>query len=164
LLSIPHPNDIHFGGMLAFGPDGMLYMSVGDGGDSNDGSGHGQSTTDLYGNLLRLDVRTGALVIPPDNPFAAPSRRELWSIRLRNAWRFSFDRVTGDLYIGDVGETAWEEIDVALAATGGGRKANFGWNVMEGAHCFNPSTGCSTQGLTFPTVEYAHGSDCAVIG
>ncbi len=150
--------------MLQFGLDGMLYVAVGDGGSSNDVDGHGQNATELFGDILRLDVRTGAVAIPPDNPYHAPARPELWAIGLRNPWRFSIDRGTGNLYIGDVGEATWEEIDVALAVTGGGRRANFGWNIMEGNHCFNPSSGCNTAGLVRPAVEYDHGQGCAVIG
>jgi len=138
----------HNGGLLLFGPDGKLYMSVGDGGADDDS---GQNPGDLLGNILRIDVSgASGYTVPADNPFGTP----VWSYGLRNPWRFSFDRSTGDLYIGDVGEAAWEEVDVATASSGRGKGLNFGWANYEGTHCYNPP--CSPTGQTMPVLEYAH--------
>jgi glucose/arabinose dehydrogenase len=166
ILLVPQPAALHNGGQLAFGPDGYLYIGLGDGGDVGKSFARGQSTDDLLGAILRIDVsETKGYEIPPDNPFVgqAGSRPELWAIGLRNPWRFSFDRETGDLYIADVGYYEREEIDVQLVAKGG---MNFGWAEYEGTRCQhqNPSV-CRPQGLTMPAVEYVHGLDqCAVIG
>ncbi|MGE5927090.1 MAG: PQQ-dependent sugar dehydrogenase [Gemmatimonadota bacterium] len=138
ILSIGQPFSNHNGGHLAFGPDGYLYVGTGDGGSGGDPHGNGQDRQDLLGSLLRLDVSGGdGYAIPPDNPFAGATgaRAELWDLGLRNPWRFSFDRVTGDLYIADVGQNEREEINVATRASGGGRGANYGWSVMEGSAC-----------------------------
>ena len=164
LLSFDHPDVHHNAGMLEFGPDGMLYVSVGDGGEDLDVNGHAQSPDDLFGSILRLDVRTGNLVIPPDNPYTATgNRREVWNIGLRNPWRFSIDRGTGDMYIGDVGESSHEEIDVARATTQRGRAFNYGWNVLEGDACLDTSS-CNFSGKVLPALEYSHGTECCVIG
>ncbi|MEZ4457072.1 MAG: PQQ-dependent sugar dehydrogenase [Gemmatimonadales bacterium] len=155
----------HNGGMVAFGPDGHLYIGMGDGGSAGDPQGNGQNNGVLLGKLLRYAVAAdGQISIPADNPFAAVAgaRAEIWSTGLRNPWRFSFDRQTGDLYIGDVGQNEREEIDVA-AAPAAGRDANFGWKVMEGTACYAAST-CSQQGLTLPVVEYLHADGCSVTG
>lgn len=160
----PFPN--HNGGQIAFGPDGMLYIGLGDGGSEGDPSGRGQSLTDLLGDILRVDVSSGAgYTVPPDNPFVGrtDARPELWSVGLRNPWRFSFDAATGDLYIGDVGQDAWEEVDVVTAAQGAGRGANFGWNITEGRHCF-ADPNCDTSKFTLPLVEYSHQDGCSVTG
>ncbi len=172
LLSIRHrANTNHNGGMLAFGKyNGYLYISVGDGGGAGDVDNHAQSRGSLLGKLLRIDVNGRApgraYRIPSNNPYAKSSvaRREIWSRGLRNPWRFSFDRATGDLWIGDVGQGAWEEVDRATLASGGGRGLNFGWHVMEGDACYQPSSGCVTTGLTTPIAVYDHGQGCAIIG
>ena len=167
LLTVAHPNfSNHNGGMLAFGPDGCLYAGIGDGGDSGDPNNNGQSLSSLLGKLLRLDPSTGGacsnVII---NPFIlVGGAQQVWSLGLRNPWRFSFDRQTGDLYIGDVGESAREEIDVAVAPNAG-RQANYGWRLMEGFLCFNPSSSCNSGGLTLPVLDYSHASGaCSVTG
>ena len=119
----------------------------------------------LLGKLLRLDVDAAEpYAIPPDNPFAGSNGAapEIWALGLRNPWRFSFDRLTGDLYIGDVGQDKWEEIDVQPAASGGGE--NYGWRIMEGAHCFHPATGCARRNLALPAYEYSQSEGCSVTG
>jgi hypothetical protein len=162
-------SNIHHGGAIHFGPDGKLYLGIGDGGPQNDGSHTGQSLNDLFGSILRLNVgSSGPYSIPPDNPWVgtAGARGELWSYGLRNPWGFSFDRVTGDLYIGDVGQNSWEEVDVGPALSGGGKKVNYGWSVFEGTHC-GPTPGCDPTGKTMPIVEYGHNTgagECAVVG
>jgi len=155
--------------MLAFGVDGDLYIGLGDGGSGGDPQNRAQNKTSLLGKILRIDVNgtTGSLPyrIPSTNPFVGRyGADEIWSYGLRNPWRFSFDRSNGDLWIGDVGQSSWEEIDHSLRPNGNGRWANFGWRVLEGFHCYNPSTGCSTVGKTMPLLEYSHTLGCAVIG
>lgn len=166
LLAIPDFAPKHNGGMLAFGPDGYLYVGTGDGGGSGDPARNGQNLEALLGKLLRLDVDRGQpYSIPPDNPFLRRqgARPEIWAYGLRNPWRFSFDRATGDLWIGDVGQNAWEEINVQPAGSRGGE--NYGWSIMEGTHCFRPQTGCNTSGLVLPVAEYRlDRGRCAVIG
>jgi glucose/arabinose dehydrogenase len=158
----PFPN--HNGGQVAFGPDGFLYLGLGDGGGSGDPGNRGQDLTDFLGSILRIDVRsTEPYAVPADNPFVTSGAPEVWSYGLRNPWRFSFDRATGDLYIADVGEGAWEEVDVSTAAQGTGRGANYGWNIMEGTHCFLAS-GCDQTGLTLPVLEYNHDEGCSITG
>jgi len=168
VLTVPQPFSNHNGGMLAFGPnDGHLYVALGDGGSAGDPQANGQDPGTLLGSLVRLAVdANGQGSIPADNPFLgqAGARPELWSYGLRNPWRFSFDRASGDLYIGDVGQSQREEIDVSTAADGAGRGLNFGWNVMEGGGCYAPSSGCDQSGLTLPLVEYGHGPACSVTG
>lgn len=156
----------HNGGMLAFGPDRCLYAGVGDGGGEGDPDNHAQDRSQLLGKILRLDPENGGACangIP--NPFGAANERpEIWSLGLRNPFRFSFDRLTGDLYIGDVGEDAREEIDVSRAPNAG-RGLNFGWRLMEGFACFNPAMNCDPGGLTLPVLDYPHlGGACSVIG
>ena len=166
LLSIAQPFSNHNGGHLAFGPDGYLYIGSGDGGSGGDPEGNGQDPEDLLGSLLRIDVSGGSgYTIPSDNPFAGATgaRGELWDLGLRNPWRFSFDRLTGDLYIADVGQNQREEIDVATRASGGGRGANYGWNIMEGTACF-AGAGCDRTALTLPVLEYTHAEGCSVTG
>lgn len=164
ILRVDQPFANHNGGAVAFGPDGYLYVSLGDGGSGGDPQGNGQSLETLLGKILRLDVDAGEAAhgIPDDNPFAdGGGRPEIWLSGLRNPWRMGFDRATGDLWIGDVGQNAWEEIDVARAGGGG---LNFGWNVMEGRHCFG-SRRCSEDGLVLPVTEYGHSAgNCTVIG
>ena len=166
-LAVPHPqNANHNGGQLQFGPDSMLWAGTGDGGGAGDTAGNGQNKHALLGKLLRLDVRgASGYSIPADNPFANdPSAApEVWSYGLRNPWRFSFDRQTGDLYIGDVGQDRYEEVDVAPTAVLRGRGVNFGWNIMEGKHCY-PSDPCTSVGQ-LPLVEYPHlGGTCSITG
>ncbi len=159
----------HNGGMLAFGPDGYLYIGTGDGGGGGDPLGSGQNRDSRLGKLLRIDIDTASpslpYDVPPTNPFVGTTGDDLvWSYGLRNPWRFSFDRVTDDLWIGDVGQGAWEEVDVARSSAGGGRGLNFGWNVLEGDHCYNATT-CVRTGKTAPVAEYPHGTgDCAITG
>jgi glucose/arabinose dehydrogenase len=160
LLSITQPFANHNGGQLAFGPDRMLYAGSGDGGSGGDPQGNAQRLTTLLGKILRVDVLAGTnpYAIPAGNPFGS----EIWGYGLRNPWRFSFDRLTGDLYLADVGQNLREEINFQAAGSGAG--ANYGWNVMEASSCFaDPS--CSSAGLTLPVAEYLHGSgDCSVTG
>lgn len=167
LQSIPHPNFAnHNGGMLAFGPDGCLYAGTGDGGGDGDPDNNGQNTASLLGKILRLDPGTGnACTNSIANPFASGGgASEVWSFGLRNPWRFSFDRQTGDVYIGDVGQDTREEVDVALSPNAG-RQSNYGWRLMEGFLCFNPSTNCNSGGLTLPVLDYPHtGGACSIIG
>jgi glucose/arabinose dehydrogenase len=168
LLKVDQPFANHNGGSLQFGPDGFLYVSLGDGGSGGDPQGNGQRLNTELAKILRVDVdhpsggnRYG---IPPDNPFVGRdgARPEIWLTGLRNPWRMSFDRASGDLWIGDVGQGAYEEIDVVRAGSGGGQ--NFGWNTTEGFHCFR-SSGCDQDGLTPPVTEYTHdGRNCAVTG
>lgn len=171
LLKIPKTYQEHNGGQLQFGPDGYLYASIGDGGSEGHVGGdpmcHAQQRESLFGKILRLDVDNGKpYAIPPDNPFAGS---EVWAMGLRNPWRFSFDRLTGDLYIGDVGEELREEIDFEPAGSPGGR--NYGWNVMEGTACF-PTEGCpattppcGSPAYTNPILEYEHDDDrCSIAG
>jgi glucose/arabinose dehydrogenase len=166
ILTVDQPFENHNGGQIVFGPDGLLYMGLGDGGSGDDPQGNGQDLTDLLGSILRLDVAAGtSYTSPPDNPFVGrtDARPEIWNYGLRNPWRFSFDRSTGDLYIGDVGQGQFEEIDVATAAAGSGKGLNFGWNIMEGAHCLNGSQ-CDPTGLVLPAFEYTHSEGCSVTG
>lgn len=167
LLTIPHPgNSNHNGGMLAFGADGYLYWSVGDGGGAGDVPNNAQNNNILLGKILRLDINSASpYAIPPDNPFVGVSgtRGEIWDYGFRNPWRFSFDRANGDMYIGDVGQGAREEIDFETASSPGG--LNYGWRVMEGSLCFNPSSGCDMSGKVLPVTEYFNNSEtCAVTG
>jgi glucose/arabinose dehydrogenase len=171
LLAIDQPQSNHNGGALAFGPDGLLYIGSGDGGSAADaGSGHadggnGQSTDTLLGKILRIDTDpsgTEPYTIPADNPFAGGGGRpEIFATGLRNPWRISFDRSTGDLWIGDVGQDEWEEIDFVRAGAGAGD--NFGWNRLEGTHGFS---GAAPDPATPPIFEYSHSGTggCAVTG
>ena len=163
VLRIPDPYPNHNGGQLAFGPDGYLWMALGDGGAGGDPHGHGQDADTLLGSILRLDVsEPGAYAIPPDNPFAdGGGAPEIYLIGLRNPWRFSFDPPTGMLWIGDVGQNAYEEIDRLDPAASSG--ANLGWNLMEGAHCF-ASSDCSSDGLVLPLAEYGRDRGCSITG
>jgi glucose/arabinose dehydrogenase len=153
----------HKAGQLAFGPDGLLYFGLGDGGSERDPSGNGQNTNTLLGKMMRIDVNSAdpglQYHIPADNPFVTGGGLpEIWAVGFRNPWRFSFDATTGRMFIADVGQDAFEEVD--LGVKGG----NFGWNTMEGLHCFNPPSGCNTAGLTMPIAEYSHAEGDAVIG
>lgn len=172
ILRIEHSAQTnHNGGMLLFGPDGYLYLGTGDGGGQDDPHNRGQRTDTLLGKMLRIDVdgRTGGkgYGIPSSNPYVGePGKNEIWQRGLRNPWRFSFDNANGNLWIGDVGQDSWEEIDRAIDnASGPGRGINWGWDVLEGTHCHSPSSGCNTTGKTKPVTEYANaGSRCAVTG
>src|SRR5207248_1380969 len=159
LLTIPHPGQAnHNGGSMAFGPDGKLYAGVGDGGGAGDTSNNAQNLSVLLGKLLRLDVDIPAPYVPSNNPFVQTSgaRGEIWAYGLRNPWRVTFDKTTGDVFIADVGQGSWEEVDFQAAGSAGGQ--NYGWHLMEGTHCYNPATNCNPGGLTLPIVEYGHGA------
>jgi glucose/arabinose dehydrogenase len=160
LLGIVQPFTNHNGGQLAFGPDGLLYIGSGDGGSGGDPQGNGQNTNSLLGKILRLDVLSSDA---PAVPFANPFGNEVWAYGLRNPWRFSFDRLTGDLFLADVGQATREEINFQPAGSGTG--ANYGWNTMEGSLCFLNPASCSSAGLTLPVAEYDHSAgDCSVTG
>jgi glucose/arabinose dehydrogenase len=176
LLGIDQPAANHNGGMLAFGPDGYLYVGTGDGGGANDRYGNGQNPGTLLGKMLRLDVAgdpSGPDTIPPDNPWRNAQwngrdvRDEIWAFGLRNPWRYSFDRATGDLWIADVGQNQYEEINRVPAGAGGKPEGglNFGWPIMEGTHCFPDHATCRREGLTLPVADYSHGADgCSITG
>ena len=172
ILTVTQPDTNHNGGMIAFGPDGMLYIGFGDGGGTGDPGNRAQNQGQLLGKLLRIDVSQGtasAYEVPLSNPFVGQAGKsaEIWSFGLRNPWRYSFDRQTGDLYIADVGQGSWEEVNVSTStvAGGAGKGANYGWNVMEGNHCFSPSAGCNMTGLTLPRLEYGHNNNaCSITG
>jgi glucose/arabinose dehydrogenase len=170
VLTISHPEfENHNGGQLVFGPDGYLYIGTGDGGGAGDPGNNAQDPRSFLGKILRLDVEAGDIpyAIPPTNPFTGPNDPsniyldEIWALGLRNPWRFSFDRQTGDLYIGDVGQNTYEEIDFQPASSMGGE--NYGWNIMEGFHCFNAES-CDQTGLILPVVEYDHTEGNSVTG
>jgi glucose/arabinose dehydrogenase len=169
LLTINQPQPNHNGGLVRFGPDGLLYIGMGDGGNGSDiGPGHapegnGQSLTTLLGKILRIQVgATGPYTVPADNPnLGGGARKEIWAYGVRNPWRFSFDRATGDLYIGEVGQGKWEEIDFQPSGAKGG--ANYGWPTWEGTHRFRAGT--ARPGDTKPIAEYSHaGGRCSVTG
>jgi glucose/arabinose dehydrogenase len=165
VLFVDQPFSNHNGGNLVFGPDGYLYIGLGDGGSGGDPMNNGQSLDTLLGKMLRIDPRPNGgapYSVPVDNPFVGKpgARPEIWAFGLRNPWRYSFDRETGDLWIGDVGQDSWEEIDVHPHGTGGGQ--NYGWNAMEGNH---PYGGELASAATPPVYEYDHGGGrCAVTG
>jgi glucose/arabinose dehydrogenase len=166
LLVVVQPFTNHNGGQLAFGPDGYLYIGMGDGGDAGDPLNNSQNPLSLLGKILRIDVEPNLdpYISPPGNPFIgnAGYRPEIWALGLRNPWRFSFDQLTGDLYIADVGQNLYEEVNIQPAASAGGE--NYGWNIMEGFHCYN-SASCNQSGLTLPVVEYGHAQgDCSITG
>jgi glucose/arabinose dehydrogenase len=189
ILTVDQPYANHNGGQLAFGPDGYLYIGMGDGGSAGDPEEYAQDPSSLLGKLLRIDVEFGGVVtepittthsvylpliqggteitlpyrIPPGNPYTqtAGYRDEIWALGLRNPWRFSFDPATGDLYIGDVGQGSWEEIDFQPASSSGGE--NYGWDIMEGAHCYEDPN-CDPTGLVLPVAEYSHSLGCSVTG
>ncbi|MBI5906131.1 MAG: PQQ-dependent sugar dehydrogenase [Deltaproteobacteria bacterium] len=165
VLTVPQPFANHNGGKLAFGPDHFLYIGMGDGGGGGDPLGNAQNPGSLLGKMLRIDVESGVApyAVPPDNPFLLSSgyRPEIWALGLRNPWRFSFDRRTGDLYIGDVGQGAVEEVDFQPAGSAGGQ--NYGWNIMEGAGCFGGGA-CGTDGFSVPVATYDHSQGCSVTG
>ncbi len=168
VLTLPQPYENHNGGHLTFGPDGFLYVGFGDGGAGNDPENRAQDTTNLWGTIIRINVSSLPYTIPADNPFAGNARcnagtgaaacPEIFAWGLRNPWKFNFDSLTGELYAGDVGQGAWEEVD--LIENGG----NYGWRIREGAHCNIPAVGCSTAGLTDPIVEYSHSIGRSITG
>lgn len=154
LIKLKQPFSNHNGGHMDFGPDGYLYISVGDGGKWGDPYDHAQNIKTLFGSILRIDVDNGdPYSIPSDNPFINDpnAKGEIWMYGLRNVWRFSFDRETGDVYLGDVGQDLWEEIDFVSSEEAGGQ--NFGWRVMEGNHCYYPKVNCNPIGI-LPIIEY----------
>lgn len=161
LLTVPQPYPNHNGGMVAFGPDGYLYVGLGDGGSKGDPDNRAQNPGDLLGKILRIDIERGdPYGIPMDNPFAkGGGRPEIYALGVRNPWRFSFDTKTGNLWVADVGQYKWEEIDLVT------RGGNYGWRVMEGAHCFHPATDCRTTTFSPPLYEYPHEKGrCSIIG
>jgi glucose/arabinose dehydrogenase len=165
ILTVKQPYANHNGGQLAFGPDGLLYIGMGDGGSGGDPHGYAQDPGTPLGKMLRIDVESGAkpYAIPPGNPFLQRKgyRPEIWATGLRNPWRFSFDPKTGDLYIADVGQDLYEEVDVQATGSRGGE--NFGWNIMEGMHCFKTQS-CNKAGLIMPVAEYGHDKGCSITG
>ncbi|HLG33886.1 MAG TPA: PQQ-dependent sugar dehydrogenase [Bacteroidia bacterium] len=164
IMEILQPESNHNGGCLQFGKDGFLYIGVGDGGGAGDKHGtigNGQNLNTLLGKILRIDVDSKKpYAIPPDNPFVGRNnaKPEIYAYGLRNPWRFSFDRVSGKLFCADVGQDAWEEINLIE------KGKNYGWRIMEGKHCYNPNTNCNTSGLTLPIDEYNHDTGISVCG
>ena len=167
VITIQHRvNANHNGGLLLFGPDGMLYAGIGDGGGAGDVPNNAQNIDVLLGKILRLNVATLPYTIPAGNPFVGqPGADEIWAYGLRNPWRFAFDvppsGTPPQLYIADVGQDAWEEVDVTDASAAG---RNYGWHTMEGMQCYNPSTGCNQTGLTLPVLQYDHSQGCSITG
>jgi glucose/arabinose dehydrogenase len=167
VLTIQHrENSNHNGGLLLFGPDGMLYAGTGDGGGAGDVPNNAQNIDVLLGKILRLNVATLPYTIPAGNPFSGqPGADEIWAYGLRNPWRFAFDvppdGTPPQLYIADVGQNAREEVDVTDASAAGG---NYGWHTMEGTQCYNPSSGCNQAGLTLPVLDYDHSQGCSITG
>ncbi len=165
VLTVDQPYDNHNGGQLAFGPDGFLYIGLGDGGSSGDPQGNGQNLKTLLGKMLRIDVSQSAAgktyAIPADNPLVgntAGQREEIWAAGLRNPWRYSFDSLTGALWVGDVGQNQREEVNLVE------KGKNYGWNVLEGTLCYKPSTGCMTAGMAAPVWEYDHTLGYSITG
>lgn len=164
IMEIVQPESNHNGGMLAFGPDGYLYIGLGDGGGANDEHGtigNGQDMSTLLGKILRIDINGAKpYAVPADNPFVgkAGHRPEIWASGLRNPWRFSFDRGTGRLICGDVGQNKYEEINIIR------KGGNYGWRIMEGFHCFDPPENCNTEGLQKPLYEYNHDAGISICG
>lgn len=162
ILGVNQPYANHNGGDIAFGPDGYLYIGMGDGGSAGDPQGHAQNPSSLLGKMLRIDVDGGEpYAIPEDNPFVTDSSYvpEIWALGVRNPWRFSFDALTGDLYIADVGQNQWEEVNFQPAGLGG---INYGWNIMEGMHRYSGEP--VPEGLTPPFAEYSHAEGCSITG
>jgi glucose/arabinose dehydrogenase len=165
ILQIEQPAANHNGGQLQFGPDGYLYIGTGDGGQAGDPWGNAQNQDTLLGKILRIDVRASdTYTVPGDNPLLDQpgARPEIWAMGLRNPWRFSFDRASGALYIADVGQNLYEEVNVQPADSLGGE--NYGWDVTEGKHCFEPASDCDFGGLVLPVAEYDHSQGCSIIG
>ena len=169
ILTVAQPYSNHNGGHIAFGRDGYLYIGLGDGGGSGDPGNRAQRLDTLLGKLLRIDINgttaKKAYRVPRSNPYVGRyGLNEIWARGLRNPWRWSFDRATGDLWIGDVGQNSWEEVDRAWASKGWGKGKNYGWHVMEGFHCYAPASGCNKTGRTLPLLEYSHSYGCSVTG
>jgi len=165
VLTIGQPFSNHNGGRIAFGPDGYLYIGMGDGGSGGDPEGNGQDIEVLLGKILRIHVNglSPTYTNPPDNPFVGgPGRDEIWAYGMRNPWGLMFDSETGDLYVVDVGQGDWEEVNVQPASSSGGE--NYGWNIMEGRHCYEPPSDCDETGLVLPVHEYSHSAGCSVTG
>lgn len=169
ILSLSQPFSNHNGGCIQFGPDGYLYIATGDGGSAGDPGNRAQNPLNLLGKMLRIDVDNGLpYTIPASNPFVGTpgTADEIWSLGLRNPWRFNFDSETGDMYIADVGQNKYEYVHVEHAGDPGGR--NYGWRIIEGNHCYNPSSGCNFAGLELPIYEYDHtffpNFRCSIIG
>lgn len=167
ILQFSQPWRNHNGGQIAFGPDGNLWIGTGDGGSGGDPQDNGQKGQTLLGKLLRIDVTSttdAPYTVPADNPFVGNDEflDEIWAYGLRNPWRFSFDRATGDIYIADVGQNAWEEVNFQPANSPGGE--NYGWRITEGLHCYNPSSGCSIAGQTLPVAEYDRANGLSITG
>jgi len=165
ILTIDQPAANHNGGQLQFGPDGYLYIGTGDGGNANDPWDNAENLGVLLGKMLRIAVRgQDAYAIPHDNPFITRDdvRAGIWAYGLRNPWRFSFDRATGDLYIADVGQNKWEEVDFQPAQSVSGE--HYGWNTVEGTHCFEPAEGCDMSAIAMPVAEYSHDQGCSITG
>ncbi len=166
LLSVEQPYANHNGGFIGFDSTGMLLIALGDGGAGGDPENRASNLGELLGKMLRIDVLNAGdepYAIPPDNPFVGRdgARPEVLHYGLRNPFRDSVDPATGDLWIGDVGQSAWEEVDVAPAGASG---LDFGWRRWEGSHCYNPNPGCDPAGVTMPVTEYPHSLGCSVIG
>ena len=159
----PRPASNHNGGQLAFGPDGYLYFGMGDSGGGGDPGEVAQNINSKLGKIWRLDVDAPPNYIPASNPFVGVAGAdEIWAVGVRNPWRFSFDRITGDLFIADVGQNAIEEVN--FQADGAAAPVNYGWDNMEGSACFEPAPGCITTGMTLPIIEYSHALGCSVTG
>ncbi len=161
ILTVTQPDIIHNGGQIAFGSDGYLYVALGDGGPQGDPNGNAQNLNSLLGKILRIDINSGnPYAIPSTNPFISQSdaRDEIWAYGFRNPWKFSFDKTSGKLFLGDVGQSAVEEVDIV---TSGG---NYGWNIAEGSRCYEPTEGCDTAGVTMPVAEYSHFEGFAIVG
>jgi glucose/arabinose dehydrogenase len=164
VLTIEEPEGNHNGGCIQFGPDGYLYISFGDGGGQGDKHGeygNGQNMESWLGKILRIDINTDkGYLIPKDNPFVGRKdvKPEIWALGFRNPYRFSFDKASGQLFAGDVGQDAWEEVDIV------NKGANYGWRLMEGTHCYHPASGCNMKGITMPIAEYSHKVGISVIG
>lgn len=165
LLSIPQPFANHNGDQLQFGPDGYLYIGMGDGGSGGDPLNNAQNLNSLLGKMLRIDVDAGPPYgIPADNPFVGnpAALPEIWASGLRNPWRFSFDRLTGDLWVADVGQSNFEEVNFQASGSTGGE--NYGWRLMEADSCFNPASGCNNGTLSLPVLQYDHSLGCSITG
>jgi glucose/arabinose dehydrogenase len=165
ILQVDQPYSNHNGGHIAFGPDGYLYIGLGDGGSAGDPHGNGQNKETLLSSILRIDVSESSdkekYRIPPDNPFVGldDAKSEIWAYGLRNPWRFSFDTVTGLLWVGDVGQNKFEEVDIVK------KGGNYGWNVLEGFHCYPDSVSeCNNEKFASPIIEYDHNEGCSVTG